>query len=209
MLAALVGSHWNILFKKKIASSTDATAGSSLRTTCGTGPAAGICTHTPQTPEYLVTIWLHDFFLLIHWQREKGTLCFSLCSLQTYAGACPVSPALSCSNFPSEPVTLQHLLSMLTFLTLTSCSPCRTNTCPPGRWNISVSVWVFTKVSPCRHIFLLYLDSSPMILTLHSTEESNASVLVFIIEMSFVMCVTVVMDHLLISTLEWISPLKW
>lgn len=78
---------------------------------------------------------------LIHRHEEKNCLFPSPSStLQTYAAACPVSPVLLLYEFPpllSESITLQHLLSAVTFLTLTSCLPCSQKN-SPGRWNLCV-----------------------------------------------------------------------
>lgn len=131
-----------------------------------TPSTAGIFTHAWTVVKF-VTIWLHreGDFQPINEQRKKNSFSITLLYLQRHAGVCPVSPVLSSFNFPvlSESITLQHLLSTVPSLTLTSCLPCGQKNCP-GRWIDSVLDTYWRKSLPI--CFLVGIYSTVIILML-------------------------------------------
>lgn len=82
---------------------------------------------------------------LICVHAEKISLCFSFLGSVRSPDICWSLSCFPCAffaaNFPahSKSITLQHLLSSVTFLTRTSCSPCGQKNCSE-RWKGSVLV---------------------------------------------------------------------
>lgn len=136
-------------------------------------------------------------------EREKLRLCLSLCYLQTYASACPVSPAPSPTNFPalSQSITLQSLLSMLNLPHAHKLFPL---------WSKDLSRKVKGSGASVRHHIFLFIYSAKLLFkcfnSLTAWGTTCFSTLLFIIEKPFVMPR---LNQVLISPLEGVSPLRW
>lgn len=84
-------------------------------------------TQAPSTVLNLVTIWFTIFLcIFIHMERHNLPLPFHFYTLWHMLARAVFSHVLSSTNFPelSESISLQHLLSTINLLTLTSCLPC-------------------------------------------------------------------------------------
>lgn len=136
-------------------------------------------------------------------EREKLRLCLSLCYLQTYASACPVSPAPSPTNFPalSQSIMLQSLLSMLNLPHAHKLFP---------MWSKDLSRKVKSSCASVPHHPFLFIYWAKLLFecfnSLTDWGTTCFSTLLFIIEEPFVMPR---LNQVLISPLEGVSPLRW